>query len=125
MLRRLEWAPRLQHLLRRVQNRRMTMKTSHAIAIGTAVAALLVAGAGAKLWSTTAESPSLQEVKAILTAPPLVPPPVDRRGNARVIVNLEATEVTGTLADGVRYSFWTFGGTVPGPMIRVRAGDSV
>ncbi len=34
-------------------------------------------------------------------------------------------ESKGVLADGVEYTFWTFGNTVPGPFIRVRAGDSV
>ena len=67
----------------------------------------------------------LPEVTAALTAPPLVPPPVDRPGSARVTVNLEMSEVKGTLASGVTYRFWTFGGTVPGPMIRVRAGDTI
>ena len=42
-----------------------------------------------------------------------------------MIVNLETSEVRGRLADGVDYMFWTFGGTVPGPMIRVRVGDEV
>src|SRR5206468_7947920 len=27
--------------------------------------------------------------------------------------------------DGVRYTFWTFNGTVPGPLVRVRVGDMV
>jgi len=30
-----------------------------------------------------------------------------------------------TIADGVPYSAWTLGGTVPGPVIRVRQGDRV
>jgi len=68
---------------------------------------------------------SLAEVTAILVAPPLVPPPVDRPGPARVTVNLEMVEGKGTLASGVAYNFWSFGGTVPGPMIRVRTGDTV
>ncbi|MBI2911142.1 MAG: nitrite reductase, copper-containing, partial [Chloroflexi bacterium] len=29
------------------------------------------------------------------------------------------------LADGVTYTYWTYGGTVPGPMIRVLQGDTV
>ncbi len=66
-----------------------------------------------------------EAVKALLTSPPLVPPPVDRAGPAKVIVTLETTEVNGTLANDVEYTFWTFGGTVPGPFIRVRVGDTV
>jgi nitrite reductase (NO-forming) len=38
---------------------------------------------------------------------------------------LETQEVVGTLADGVQYTFWTFNGTVPGPMIRIRVGDEL
>ena len=65
------------------------------------------------------------EVKAVLLAPPQVPPAIGRSGPARVLVELETTEQKGTLASGVEYTFWTFGGTVPGPMLRVRAGDTV
>jgi nitrite reductase (NO-forming) len=65
------------------------------------------------------------EVKAVLLAPPQVPPAIQRSGPARVLVELETTEQKGTLASGVEYTFWTFGGTVPGPMLRVRAGDTV
>jgi nitrite reductase (NO-forming) len=95
---------------------------------GLAMAVLLVGGA--VVWQNQArakvsEAAALPEVKAILTSAPLVPPPVDRPGNARVIVNLETTEVKGVLADGVQYTFWTFGGTVPGPFVRVRVGDAV
>ncbi|AFM12745.1 copper-containing nitrite reductase [Turneriella parva] len=63
--------------------------------------------------------------KAVLTHAPEVPPRIDRSGNAKVIVELETKELKGRLADGVEYTFWTFGGTVPGPMIRVREGDDV
>jgi nitrite reductase (NO-forming) len=38
---------------------------------------------------------------------------------------METIERTGLLADGAEYQFWTFGGTVPGPFIRVREGDTV
>jgi len=35
------------------------------------------------------------------------------------------TDATIEIAKGVRYRGWTFGGTVPGPVIRVRVGDQV
>lgn len=65
------------------------------------------------------------EIRAILVPPPQVPPAVDRPGPATVVVDLETTEQKGQLADGVEYTFWTFGGTVPGPFVRVRVGDTV
>jgi nitrite reductase (NO-forming) len=62
---------------------------------------------------------------AILTAPPQVPPAITRRHPARVVVKLEVVEKVGQLADGVEYTFWTYGGTVPGSFIRIREGDEV
>lgn len=62
---------------------------------------------------------------AVLTEAPAVPPPITRRTPAKVIVNLEVREVVKRLADGVEYTFWTYGGNVPGSCIRVREGDFV
>ena len=62
---------------------------------------------------------------AKLTTPPMVPPVITRSKPAKVIVELEVIEKIGQLADGVEYTFWTFGGTVPGRFIRVREGDSI
>jgi nitrite reductase (NO-forming) len=56
---------------------------------------------------------------------PAIAPPVNRKKPAAVLVELEARPVTGLLADGVGYHYWTYNGTVPGPMIRVRQGDTV
>jgi nitrite reductase (NO-forming) len=60
-----------------------------------------------------------------LVDPPGVPAPIHRNYPARVIVHLETREVVKQMADGVRYTFWTFNGTTPGPLIRVRQGDTV
>jgi nitrite reductase (NO-forming) len=68
---------------------------------------------------------SLPVEQAILTSPPRVPPPITRKNAARVVVNLEVREAVARLADGVEYTFWTFGGTVPGSFIRIREGDVV
>lgn len=65
------------------------------------------------------------EEKAVLTAAPNVPPPIQRKHATKVIVDLEVREVVKRLADGVDYLFWTFGGEVPGLFIRVREGDLV
>ena len=64
-------------------------------------------------------------IQAVLTSPPNVPPPVHRKFPAKVIVNLEVIEKEMPISEGVSYTFWTFGGTVPGSFIRVRQGDTV
>jgi nitrite reductase (NO-forming) len=64
-------------------------------------------------------------VKAVLTSPPHVPPPITRKHPAKVIVELEVVEKEMSISEGVTYTFWTFGGTVPGSFIRVRQGDTV
>mgnify|MGYP000851161823 FL=1 len=62
---------------------------------------------------------------AKLAHAPDVPPPITRKEPARIKIDLETKEVTQKLADGVDYTFWTFGGKVPGPFIRIRRGDYV
>jgi len=69
--------------------------------------------------------PSDEAVQATLTAPPNVPPPTQRTKPARVVVKLTVKEIEREMSDGVRYVYWTFGGTVPGSFIRVRQGDTV
>jgi nitrite reductase (NO-forming) len=62
---------------------------------------------------------------AVLTEAPHVPPAITRRHPAKVVVHLEVRELVKRLADGVEYTFWTYGGNVPGSFIRVREGDFV
>jgi nitrite reductase (NO-forming) len=98
--------------------------------IATAAVAAVAALAGSAVpridWSLWAASrPALPEIRTALATPPMVPPPITRRGPAVVLVDLETTEERGKLASGVEYTFWTFGGTVPGPFLRVRVGDTV
>ena len=54
-----------------------------------------------------------------------MPPPTHRTHPAKVIVELEIREVEKEISEGVRYTVWIFGGTVPGSFIRVRQGDTV
>ncbi len=77
-----------------------------------------------QLAAKTIEKIEGEEV-AKLTSPPMVPPPITRKNSTKVIVNLEIIEKEMRIADGVTYTFWTYGGTVPGSFIRVREGDFV
>lgn len=61
----------------------------------------------------------------IVRDPTDIPAPVGNRGPETLRVDLETVELSGQLADGTTFKYWTFNGTVPGPFIRVRVGDTV
>ena len=110
--------------------------TARWVAVGAA-GAILATSAVAFSGSTEAgmmghpipETPEAEKIvgveQAELTAPPHVPAPIDRDHATRVVVDLEVIEKPMALANGVEYTMWTFGGTVPGSFIRVREGDLV
>lgn len=54
---------------------------------------------------------------------PVLPPLIGDGGE--VSINLVATDTTIEIANGVRYSAWTFNGSVPGPVLHVREGQTV
>ncbi len=64
-------------------------------------------------------------VDAVLTSPPNVPPPIGDRGPLKLRVKMEILEKEMEMADGVKYVYWTYGGSVPGSFIRTRVGDEV
>ena len=65
------------------------------------------------------------DVPTVALDPANLPPPITRTAPTTVQVTLTAKEVTAEIADGTTYTFWTFDGTVPGPMIRVMEGDTI
>lgn len=67
----------------------------------------------------------LPVIEAVTTSAPEVPPPVNRDHPAKVVVKIEVQEKVMKMTDGVDYTYWTFGGDVPGKFIRVREGDLV
>lgn len=79
----------------------------------------------AKIAADDVDLDKLPKENFKLLPPPQVPPPITRRSPARVAIEVEVRETVMKLSDGVDYTFWTFGGTVPGPMLRVRVGDYV
>ncbi len=54
-----------------------------------------------------------------------VPPPLAPGGPTHRHLELTSQEVTGTMANGTTFSYWTFNNTVPGPFLRVRQDDTV
>ena len=70
-------------------------------------------------------TPMGRPIVAELTSAPNVPARIYRHHPAHVIVNLTVKEVVKEISPGVSYTFWTFGGEVPGKFIRVRQGDVV
>ncbi len=72
-----------------------------------------------------AEKPAPADAVDIVRPPDEVPPPISRRQPEKVVVYLEAKEVDGWISSDNTYRFWTYGGKVGGPFLRVRVGDTV
>lgn len=70
-------------------------------------------------------APAAADAVSVVRNPADVPAPVGNRAPTTVQLELTTQEVTGQLADGTTFSYFTFDGTVPGPMLRVRVGDTV
>jgi nitrite reductase (NO-forming) len=64
-------------------------------------------------------------VPSIVKSPTDLPPPVGTREPNFHEIELETVEKEARLADGATFRYWTFNGTVPGPFLRVRQGDTV
>ena len=67
------------------------------------------------------------EAVSIVQDPAAVGTPVGKRGPKTLKFTLEAQEVLGVLdaAAKTTYTYWTFNGKVPGPMLRARVGDTI
>ncbi|HAE58804.1 MAG TPA: nitrite reductase, copper-containing, partial [Anaerolineae bacterium] len=75
--------------------------------------------------ATVSAGPADANAVDIIRDPSDLPAPIGNRGPEKVIVELETVELVGKLADGATFKYWTFNGTVPGPFLRVRVGDTV
>ncbi|MZH47032.1 MAG: nitrite reductase, copper-containing, partial [Nitrospinae bacterium] len=64
----------------------------------------------------------VETIEAEISTAPDVPTFISRTMPEIVEVHFEAREIVRPLADGKNYKFWSFNGTVPGPMVRVRLG---
>ncbi|MCM2351171.1 MAG: copper-containing nitrite reductase [Bacteriovoracaceae bacterium] len=88
------------------------------------------ASAGMKgkfMISSTQEDPEEDspEVDDVVKKANDIPPAINYNTPREVVFDISAVEVESKLDDGSTYEYWTYNGTVPGPMLRVREGDTV
>ncbi|GEM_PF-299606 len=88
-----------------------TTDTSHNHDVVTGDAALTV-------------KPAATDAVSIVRNPADVPAPIGDREPQHFRIDMTAIEVNGILADGTTFHYMTFDGQVPGPMLRMRVGDT-
>lgn len=70
-------------------------------------------------------APAVEGAVSVVRHPSDMPGPIGDREAQTVRIDLTAVEVNGVLADGTTFRYMTFEGQVPGPMLRVRVGDTI
>ncbi|MFB6135450.1 MAG: copper-containing nitrite reductase [Halobacteriaceae archaeon] len=96
----------------------------------TGVASVAGCNAPAETESTTTETTARQQAAKpttdrVAADPTDVPDPIDRDEPKHHDVTLTVEEVTAEIEPGVTFNYMTFEGRIPGPMLRVREGDTV
>ena len=84
-----------------------------------------VAKKAAAVTSAPAIAPAATDAVSIAMDPNAVPKPLGTRAPQLVKYNIETVELNGRLDDGTSFTYWTFDKKVPGPMLRVKKGDTV
>ncbi len=88
------------------------------------------AAAAAPQAPETTPPANVSHGEAPVGGPNAAPAPIDaalppREAGALHHIRIEIRHATVTIAPGVTYAAWTFGGSVPGPALHIRQGDTV
>ena len=79
-----------------------------------------------KIWDFFKNSNNFEIVSDIGTDPNEVPEkPMNPDSDGIVRFNITAKEVIGEVAPDIYFNYWTFNGKAPGPMLRIKEGDTV
>lgn len=70
-------------------------------------------------------APAMRDAVSVAMDPNAVPAAITARAPELRKFRIETVELVGKLDDGTTFTYWTFDKKVPGPMLRVRAGDTV
>lgn len=84
-----------------------------------------VLGAAAAPAKAARIAPAAANAVSIAMDPNAVPAPLGDRAPTFVKYAIETVELDGKLDDGTTFRYWTFARKVPGPMLRVKEGDTV
>ncbi len=79
---------------------------------------------------TTPQSPKMNgqnslDTERVAANPTAIPGPIERDSPKAVSVEMTTLEQVAEVEPGVTYTYMTFDGRIPGPMIRARVGDQV
>jgi nitrite reductase (NO-forming) len=97
--------------------------TGKASAAAVAPAAKVAATSPAATASAIA--PAAQDAVSVAMDPTAVPKALGTRAPQLVKYHISTVELAGKLDDGTTFTYWTFDKKVPGPMLRVKKGDTV
>ena len=107
-------------------------KALQALGIGGAAAVAGCSGApqadddeSAPSVESTAVTAQTETADSVAADPTDIPDPIDRDSPKHHEIELTAKEVVAEIEPGKTFKFLTYDGQVPGPMIRVRQGDTV
>lgn len=109
-------------------SRRQFMKNmGGAMLSGSLLASLPFGGETARAASGSFEKSVLDvpKVDRVAADPTDIPDPISRNRSVTHDITLESKDVISEIEPGVEFKYMTYGGQVPGPMIRVRQGDKV
>ena len=86
----------------------------------------LIVGNGGSITFVEGIGPAVDvDTNDISRDPFELPAPIDRNYSTDVHIYMEAIELTAEIEAGTTFTYWTYNGTVPGPMFRARVGDTV
>ncbi|MCA9943154.1 MAG: nitrite reductase, copper-containing [Ardenticatenaceae bacterium] len=102
------------------------LRVEGVVSIGDEAAmAQSVGGSMDHAMSTVSAGPAVADAVSIIRNPADLPPPITTTEPQHHVVELTAMEVDGQLDDGSTFRYMTFNGQVPGPMLRMRIGDTM
>ena len=108
-----------------LSRRRFLGRTGEGVLLAGLLGAVTVSPAARAAGDGPAAVMPAASLPTVAADPTRLPPPIHRSHAAHHEIVLEAQEVRARLSDGSQFVFMTWNGQVPGPMIRVRQGDSV